>query len=184
MIKLITHRCAGHIIELGTETLIIGTFNPDTKTNCADFFYGRRHNHLWTILPSVFGEESLKRKTKEEKLRFIRNKRIDFIDLIRAIESEPPDYKDTSLDKMQGIRWREDIIAQIKKLRFLKRVCVSRKGFGGVPNIGKRVDHIAAYLQDKRIVFKCVHTPARGLSRAKAEWAEFLRSEPTPRDRE
>jgi hypothetical protein len=176
--ELIIHRCADHMIDPQTETLIIGTFNPDIKANCADFFYGRPHNHLWTILPGVFGEEGLKGKTKEAKLRFIRAKRIDFIDLIWALESEPPDYSDTCLDKMQGVRWREDIIEQIDELRSLKRVCVSRKGFDDVPNIGKKVDEIATHLKGRPIVFKCVHTPARAYSRAKVEWAEFLRSQP------
>lgn len=180
----IKHRCADHVVDPQTETLIIGTFNPATKANSADFFYGRLRNRLWDILPHVLdGErsESLRGKTKEEKLRFIRAKRIDFIDLIWEIESEPPDYSDKYLDKMAGVRWRDDIIEQIERLPFLKRVCVSRKKFNDVPTIGKKVSEITSYLEDKPIVFKCVHTPARAYSRATIEWAEFLESEPTIR---
>jgi hypothetical protein len=181
MSEPIKHRCAKHTIDQHTETLIIGTFNPDTETNPADFFYGRPHNHLWRILPKIFGEESLKGKTKEEKLKFMRAKHIDFIDLILEIDREPPDYSDKHLDKLKGIRWREDIIQEIEKLRFLKRVGVSRKKFNDVPNIGARIETIATYFQDKPIVFKCVHTPARAYSTALGDWTEFLRSQPGPR---
>jgi hypothetical protein len=169
------------MIDANTETLIIGTFNPD-RDNSADFFYGRGRNHLWTILPMAFGEKmSLKGQSKNEKLRFIRNKHIDFIDLIWEIEGNPPDYSDKYLDKCaeQGrVRWREDIIQEIEKLQLLKRVCVSRKRFNDVPNIGKRVEKLAAYFRDKKLVFQCIHTPARAPSRAQVEWTAFLQSQP------
>lgn len=175
MTDWIGHRCADHKIDPATETLIIGTFNPDTKSNLADFFYGRSRNHLWDILPGVLNAGgSLKGKTKEEKLQFIRAKHIDFIDLIWAIGSEPPDYSDKHLDRMKEIRWREDIIDQIGKLKNLKRVCISRKGFADVPAIRNKVRVIAEYLKDRPIVFRCVHSPARGLRKARDEWKEFL----------
>jgi G:T/U-mismatch repair DNA glycosylase len=47
-----------------TETLIIGTFNPETSKD--DFFYGSGHNYLWKLLPLAYGEESLKGKLKED----------------------------------------------------------------------------------------------------------------------
>jgi hypothetical protein len=34
------------------EILFLGTFNPDLKTNPADFFYGR--NFFWTALKNLF----------------------------------------------------------------------------------------------------------------------------------
>lgn len=38
-----------------TETLVVGTFNPETSND--DFFYGSGRNYLWKILPLAFGEE-------------------------------------------------------------------------------------------------------------------------------
>jgi hypothetical protein len=174
------HRCADHVIDLQTETLIIGTFNPDTKGNSADFFYGRSRNHLWTILEKAFGgtREPLKKATRDEKLKFIRANRIDFIDLISEVEGEPPDYKDETLDKLVT-KWR-NVVEEIDKLHFLKRACITRKGFIGVPRIESRVNEIAEYFRDKQVVFRCVHTPARAHSRAAPEWIDFLRSEPLP----
>jgi hypothetical protein len=176
----VKHRCADHMIDPSTETLIIGTFNPD-KDNRADFFYGRGRNYLWTILPKVFDEISLKGKAKEEKLRFIRAKHIDFVDLIWEIEGEPQDFSDKYLDKLaeEGrVRWREDIIQQITKLRLLKRVCVSRKRFDDVRNIKGQVEKVAAYFrdnQDKKIAFECLVSPARYYSDDKQrEWSNFF----------
>lgn len=172
---MIGHRCANHEIDPGTESLIIGTFNPDTKSNEADFFYGRPRNRMWEILPTVFGEASLKGATREAKLRFIRDHHIDFIDLIWEIEPEPLDYRDTELERVTTLKWRDDIFEEMDKLQRLKRVAVSRKGFRDVPKIGQRVRLIEARLQQRTpIVFRCVHTPARGYRRALEEWKEFL----------
>ncbi len=66
----IRHRFIDHNINPKTETLVIGTFNPDTKENIADFFYGRQRNFLWTLIPTAFNETSLKGKTRNEKNRF------------------------------------------------------------------------------------------------------------------
>lgn len=95
----IRHRFINHTINPKTETLIIGTFNPDTEGNSAEFFYGRQRNFLWTLLSTAFNETSLKGQSKEEKLKFIEKYRIDFIDLISEVEvSEVANYKDGYLD--------------------------------------------------------------------------------------
>jgi len=70
--KEIKHKFSGHKIQKDTEILIIGTFNPDTEGNDAEFFYGRSRNYLWKILPLCIGNEDLKGKPFDEKLRFIK----------------------------------------------------------------------------------------------------------------
>ena len=50
-----------HQISPQTETLILGTFNPETPDNETEFFYGRRRNYLWRLLPSAYGGNDLKR---------------------------------------------------------------------------------------------------------------------------
>jgi len=179
----IEHKFLDHKIDPQTETLIIGTFNPkDTATlrNDADFFYSRG-NHLWNLLPKAFDKESnsLIGKTKEEKIEFIRANHIDFIDLISAIEGSPVDFKDAYLDRAKKIEWR-NVIEEIKKLRFLKRACITRKSFDDVPNIKMEVKKIETYFSDKKeIVFRCLHTPARYYSEdIQAEWTNFLLSKP------
>ena len=95
----IKHRFINHKINPQTEILVIGTFNPDTDKNKADFFYGRPRNFLWTLISTSFGKTSLKGKSKEEKLQFIELFKIDFIDLISEVEvEEVANYNDHYLD--------------------------------------------------------------------------------------
>jgi len=85
---LVNHISSSRKIDPNTEILIIGTFNPNTPKNPADFFYGRRQNFLWRLLPLALGENDLKKSTREEKISFIQKHKIDFTDLIDALEVE------------------------------------------------------------------------------------------------
>lgn len=66
--KKIKHKSLIRPIDPRTEILIIGTFNPDTQGNEADFFYGRGRNFFWRLLPFVFDEPDLKGADKQKKL--------------------------------------------------------------------------------------------------------------------
>lgn len=170
---MITHVCADHVIDPDTETLIVGTFNPRTPDNVANFFYGRPNNAMWTFLAKAYKVDDLKSKSKEEKLKFLHAYHIDFIDLISEIGDAPPNYQDRLIDCQTNIKWN-DVPAEIGKLKKLKRVAISRKGFKDVPNIRTRVAEIRSFLADKSTIFRCVHTPARARNRAWPEWSEFL----------
>ena len=170
---MIGHRCADHAVNPNTETLIVGTFNPDNPCNSADFFYGRPQNAMWTILAKSKNVDDLKKKSKAEKIAFIHKYRIDFVDLISEIGHTPPNYQDRFLDRQSIIKWN-DVIGIIAKLKSLKRICISRKGFSDIPNIKRHVDEISAFLSDKPIYFRCLHTPSRAHKRALPEWLDFL----------
>ena len=172
---MIKHLCADHVINSNTETLIIGTFNPAIDINKADFFYGRSHNAMWTFLARAHGLASLKDNSKAEKIAFLNAHRIDFIDLIDEIGEIPTDYSDRLLDRQRKIVWR-NVRGEIEKLRSLKRVCFSRKGFRDVPNIWKEVASIKSDLERRKILFRCLHTPARAHKRAWPEWRDFLKA--------
>lgn len=170
----IRHRLLSHRINPKTEILIIGTFNPDTNENIADFFYGRQRNFLWTLIPTAFGETSLKGKRKDQKLKFIEKYKFDFIDLISEVDvDEVANYNDGYLDdKVTG--WR-NVIAEIEKLPNLKRICLTRKSFGDIPNMKKKIDEIKNYCDEKKIPFRFLTTPARLYSQKKqTEWSDFF----------
>ncbi|MDQ0110517.1 G:T/U-mismatch repair DNA glycosylase [Chitinophaga terrae (ex Kim and Jung 2007)] len=173
----IRHRFINHNINPKTETLVIGTFNPDTEENIADFFYGRQRNFLWTLIPTAFNETSLKGKLKSEKLNFIKKYRIDFIDLISEVEvDEVANYDDSYLDS-RVIEWR-NVISEIDKLPNLKRVCLTRKSFGDIPNMKTRINEIKNYCEKKEIPFQLLPTPARFYGQAKQiEWTNFFRND-------
>jgi G:T/U-mismatch repair DNA glycosylase len=170
----IKHRFSNHKIDPKTETLIIGTFNPETSKNSADFFYGRQRNFLWTLIPHSFGEESLKEKPKDEKIKFIQRHKIDFIDIISEVDvDEVSNYDDAYLDNKVTI-WK-DIITEIKNLQNIKRICVTRKTFNDVPNIKAQVNLIKEFCDSKNIFISFLPTPARFYNQNKQDsWTEFF----------
>jgi len=175
----VKHKFLDHQINTETETLIIGTFNPKTTDNDAEFFYGRSRIYLWRLLPTAFGETDLKGATKQKKLEFIRKYKIDFIDLIEEVEEveEAP---------VQGINYRDDYIEgrvkkwrniekEINNLKKIKRVCITRKTFNDVPNIRKKVEAIKELCIKSEILFKPLISPARYYNQNKqSEWTNFL----------
>ena len=173
----IRHRFLHHNIDPKTETLVIGTFNPDTEENIADFFYGRQRNFLWTLIPAAFNETSLKGSTRNEKLEFIEKYRIDFIDLISEVEvEEVTNYDDAYLDS-KVTEWR-DVISEIDKLTNLKRVCLTRKSFGDIPNMKTKIDEIKSHCEKKKIPFQLLATHARFYGQAKqTEWTNFFNND-------
>ena len=172
--KITRHRFRTHKINPLTETLIIGTFNPDNSDKTVDFFYGRPRNYLWTFLPKTFRMESLKGKNRADKISFISKKRIDFADLISEVRvTNDKNYYDTYLDN-KVTAWK-DILTEIKKLKHLKRVCFTRKTFAGIPKIESKINAVKSYCDKSNIKFNFLVTPARYWKQDKQdEWDNFM----------
>jgi G:T/U-mismatch repair DNA glycosylase len=172
----IQHRFLDHQINPETETLIVGTFNPETANNDAEFFYGRSRNYLWRLLPTAFGEKDLKGASKQEKLEFIQKHKIDLADLIEEInvdEGQETNYYDGYIDN-KVIRWK-NILGIIETLPDLKRVGFTRKTFSDIPNMRKQLQSIEKLCENKGILFKALTTPARFYRQDKqTEWTNFL----------
>lgn len=175
----IKHRFISYPIDPDTEYLIIGTFNPETEKNKAEFFYGRSQNYLWTLLPAAFGEANLKKLPKSEKEAFIDKYKIRLVDLIEEVtvdEGEEANYNDAYIDK-RVTKWR-NIIRLIDGLPHLKKVCFTRKTFSGVPNIRKHIEEIQQHCESKGIKFKALPTPARFYNSDKQQvWSDFFRND-------
>lgn len=174
----IRHRMAGHTIDPETEILLLGTFNPDTPGNAADFFYGRHRNYLWRLLPLAFGEPDLKGKSKADKAAFLKRHRIDFADLITAVcvaEDDATNYQDDFIDSKVAV-WT-DVVSEIRKLKKLRKVLLTRKTFSGIPNIRQHTEKVRQYCAANNIAFACLVTPARGYSEAKQKtWTTALQA--------
>lgn len=170
----IIHRFIHHPIHPRTKILILGTFNPDTPQNTAEFFYGRQRNFLWKLLPLAFGQSSLKDRSVTDKQQFMKQYQIDFIDLIKEVlVDEPSNYDDYYLDDKVA-EWR-DVIGELELLPELKMVCLTRKTFSGIPNIKKKVVEVARYCEVRKIDFCLLPTPARIYSQRKQEeWNKFF----------
>lgn len=176
---IVKHRFADHQINPNVEILILGTFNPDTAKNEADYFYGRSRNYLWQIISEAFEVENLKKLPKENKSIFINEKKIDFVDLILEVEIEDGqenNYKDDYIDSRVK-KWN-DVIGKLAQYKKLKRIGLTRKSFSGIPNIKKRIDEIRNYCTQNNIDFHLLTTPARHPNyygnRHMEEWINFL----------
>jgi G:T/U-mismatch repair DNA glycosylase len=176
--KIVFHKFKDHIIHVDTETLIIGTFNPNALGNSAEFFYGRSRNNLWKLLPIAFYRENLKDKSIDGKIEFSKANKIDFTDLISSVTVEKGqeiNYDDHYLDSR--VREWTDIISIIDNLKSIKRVCFTRKSFSGIPRMKERILEIENYCKLKSIEFGYLVTPARFYSAEKqAVWNEFFRN--------
>ncbi|SEH97801.1 uracil-DNA glycosylase family protein [Epilithonimonas hominis] len=74
--------------DWSVETLVVGTFNPEwSRSNNADWFYGRRTNNFWNVLPRIYLENELICSDKQTKLDFCRKHRIGITDLIKTINT-------------------------------------------------------------------------------------------------
>lgn len=175
MVKII-HRFLDHQINPQTETLILGTFNPETPNNEATFFYGRQRNHLWRLLPAAYGHDNLKGATVDQKLNLMRRYRIDFADLIAEIEvdeGQEANYDDAYIDGR--VKQWNDIEYVIRGLPNLKRVGFTRKTLTGIPHMKSRITGIGEYCALRNIVFQALITPSRFYREDKqTEWTRFL----------
>lgn len=170
----ISHKFLNHEINQKTEILVIGTFNPNAKDNEADFFYGRSKNYLWKLIPIAYSQMSLKGSSLESKLKFIEERKIDFVDLIKQVDVEDEtNYKDSYLDN-KVTQWR-DLLTVISSLKNLKRICITRKTMSGIPNMKLKIDDIIVYCKSHNIPIHMLPTPARYYSEAKqTEWTKFF----------
>ncbi|MGV3630823.1 MAG: hypothetical protein ACO1O6_06440 [Bacteroidota bacterium] len=174
----VKHRFYFKTIDPSTEILVIGTFSPEHEDNPADSFYGRIRNHFWRLITAAFDKPSLKGKSKEEKLRFTRKYRIDFIDLIRELKVETGhecNYNDDYIDN-KVTEWF-DVVGEISRLSSLRKVCFTRKSFSQVPNLRKKISEVEELCNKLGVEFKYLTTPSRFYSKAKEEeWRQFFSS--------
>ncbi len=175
--KIIKHKFRDYKNKNNIEILILGTFNPDAENNEADFFYGRKRNHLWNLLPQVFNHPSLKDQPIENKKEFIEMHKIGFADLIDEIEIEngqENNYSDGYIDGMVT-KWT-DIEHLINNCPSIKSIFFSRKTFSDIPNMAKQIEKIKLLCITRNILFHCLPTPARFNNENKInEWKEIFK---------
>lgn len=158
----------------GKKILIIGTFNPETICNPADFFYSRARNFFWELLPAMFNkEDSLKGKEPKEKIEFLKRHDIELTDLILFADIEERYLGEYGDDKLSVPEeeggWNTENIINILKQGNTKEVYFTRKSFQGVQKIQKEIKKIEAYCQESEIKFRYLPTPARFCNKGKKE---------------
>ena len=113
---VILHKYRDYQVSHKTEILILGTFIPETSDG-PDFFYGRSRNFLWHLLPKCWGMDSLKEASLSSKQKFMTTYKIDFADLIDALdvpEGEEDNSDDAFIDS--HVQQWKDIVGLIDTL--------------------------------------------------------------------
>lgn len=158
---VVQHKFRDHQVDPETEILFLGTFNPDIA-NVPNFFYGRPRNFLWHLLPQCFGFDVLKEASLLNKQAFMVAQKIDFADLIAALEV--PEGEETNIDDDfigSHVQQWKNIVELMETLPNLKAVYFTRKTFNGIPNIRAQVSLIKNYCHKRSIRFCKLETPAR-----------------------
>jgi len=170
---LVKHGFLTHTMDTGAETVIIGTFNPGCICNI-EFFYSGARNRLWRLLPAAFGEEDLRKASRDKKIKFSWRRGIEFIDIISEVEVEKGqecNRNDSYIDP-RVTEWR-DVIQELGLLRNVKRICFTRRTFNkSVYEIALRVTKLKEHFGRK---FRLMPSPAwYPVAAEQAIWTEFL----------
>ncbi|WP_256009068.1 hypothetical protein [Desertivirga xinjiangensis] len=171
---VVLHKFREHKVEPLTEILIIGIFVPDTEPS--DFFYGRSRNFLWHLLPQCWGMAPLKEASLAEKKKFMASRKIDFADLIYALDADEENgdaTEDASVDS--HVHQWTDLTGIIDTLPNLKAVYFTRKTFAGIPNMRAQMTKVAGHCASKNIRVCKLDTPARFYSVEKLQqWKDTI----------
>lgn len=158
---LVRHRF-GDFLPQGVRRVFLGTFNPDAPCNPAEFYYSRRQNHFWRLLPEVYGLLSLRNAAVTEKKAFATELKVGFIDLIRSLDvpfGGECRYEDAYIDGKVA-EWN-DVPTLISNQKSIEHVLFTRRSFVDIPNIQNRINEIHALCKAKEIKFSLLPTPAR-----------------------
>lgn len=177
----VPHIFNDHEVNNSTEILILGTFNPKSEENDADFFYSRKNvrkpNSLWKLLPVAMGYENMMQESREAKINWMLEKKIDFTDLISEVEVEEgqeSNYFDDYIDNYVT-EWK-DVINLLKQLPNIKAVFLTRKTVNStIKNMRVRIIEIEQYCNNNNIRFELLKTPSRSYSEKKQlEWNKII----------
>lgn len=174
------------------EYLFVGTFNPKWTDNNSDaiYFYGRKRNNFWEILPNIFGGKSLKGcQDKAELVQYIQEKNIGVTDLITKVvnvdENNHEDrdkltrgFSDALLNKFELEFSTNQILGLIEKNKAtLKGVYFTRSSSGGISKIWKEWEKVESFCNANSITSHALITPSNyrgGAERKTKLWKEFI----------
>lgn len=127
-----------NVIFKNEETLIIGTFPAIKKLWQFPFFYSSSMNKLWHILQIIYKKNfkfDTGTETVEERINFLKSKKIAMIDIVEECERLEQKSNDNNL-KIIALR---DIYSILKTNKKIKRIIItSRAGKNSVLSLLKK----------------------------------------------
>ena len=185
-----------YIKDYDPETLIIGTFNPGWKNinNDAAWFYGRKENNFWDVLPLVYGEEhglrnlqlddECKKKVWQDFCKKHKIAITDFVECIRdADENNTKDQE--SLGKFKDEKLMKfkldftDISSILNDNPKIKNAYFTRKSFNKINKIKKEWDSLEK--EYKSLKFELLLTPSNNAANSFKKELELIKNAVLPR---
>lgn len=112
----------------------------------------------------------------QEKKDFMTKYKIDFLDLILAIDVPPEEVrnrKDSFIDD-KVVKWN-DIIKVLKEYRSIKKVFFTRKTSAGITNIYEHINMIENFCTQNKITCSRLITPSKAYRGDKLpQWKEVF----------
>lgn len=177
---ILLHKFRDHQPAADTEILILGTFVHD-YTDGPEFFYCKTRSFLWHLLPICYGLPDLKEASLSEKFEFMKDKKVDFMDVIHSIEVEEGDdtnAEDGFIDS--SVHEWTDLESVVNSLPKLKAVYFTRKTFNSIPNVRTQVVSLAKFCAEKNIRFCKLDTPAKYFDAGKQkQWKDTIVTQKT-----
>lgn len=183
-----THKFFGHADHLlgdqslipswKVNTLIIGTFNPETiwhPQNAAQYFYGRTKNYLWKILPQFVGADAIPHADVAAQMEFLKQHNIGLTDLLIRIndaEIENPDHVtkirtvlDDQIEQFNVFEWNTSFIMDYITNNDIQAIYFTKLGNPNQININPQtfeaqIREIENRCSDLEIPSYRLHTPS------------------------
>jgi hypothetical protein len=157
------------------KTLIIGTFNPANNfhpQNTALYFYGRKRNYFWDILPLFAGESPIDKSSPQLQKLFLEIKQIALTDLLISIEDAElsnsehirriKTVKDKGIEKFQVFNWNTENIKNYIEINKIEAVYFTylSKEVTNINSFEKQTCIIEEFCRDKNIITSRLFTPS------------------------
>lgn len=142
------------------KTLIIGTFNPSYNfhpQNTALYFYGRKRNYFWDILPLFAGELPLEKSSPQSQKLFLEKKQIALTDLLISIEDcqlsngehvqRIKTVKDKEIEKFHSFKWNTQNI-----INYIEANQIEAVYFTFLSNQSKNISNLNTFEYQTRLI--------------------------------
>jgi len=173
------------------KTLIIGTFNPHNDfhpKNESNFFYQRRKNYFWDVLPLLSNEKSIDKSDYSIQIEHLKKYKIGITDLLLSIDEADKNcrihkelissVKDEDIERFKDFTWNTDFIINFIKTSNIEAVFFTKLGNPNKKKIKfdtfeKQMRIIEEFCISNNVFTKRLHSPT-GMGLGKGSRIETL----------
>lgn len=173
------------------DKLIIGTFNPSNlfhETNTAQFFYQRKKNYFWDVMPLLFNANGINKENTSLQKEFLIKNRIGITDILTCIVDADKNVeehkrlistvKDDDIEVFKCFEWNTLNIIDVIRRNSISEVYFTKLGVKEHQNIlvdtfEYQIKLIEEYCEKEGIYNRRLHSPT-GMGLGKGKRIETL----------